>query len=246
MTDRLSSPTLRLLQATACVIIIMWGIRAASQLLVPILMGLLLAYSFLPLPNWLKKRFNLGKNAAIALAVAMMGTLILGLVLMLYWRVMFMRAKLPIYQSAFESLYENVMGFMQAHGIVIAGLEAGKSTSDRALEFILKILPEAGNFLGDGLLIAILALVFLSTMAEQAGDKRGPFAEILAYYGGDVQRYVATAAKSNGIAALANLVLMVALGVDFSILWCVLYFFLAFIPTVGFIISLVPQLSWHS
>ena len=40
--------------------------------------------------------------------------------------------------------------------------------------------------------------------------------------------------------ALANLVLLVALGVDFALVWCVLYFFLHFIPNIGFLIALVP------
>ena len=40
--------------------------------------------------------------------------------------------------------------------------------------------------------------------------------------------------------ALANLVLLVVLGVNFPVIWCFLYFFLHFIPNLGFLISLVP------
>lgn len=37
-----------------------------------------------------------------------------------------------------------------------------------------------------------------------------------------------------------NLLFLTALGVNFALVWCVLYFFLHFIPNVGFIIALIP------
>jgi predicted PurR-regulated permease PerM len=39
---------------------------------------------------------------------------------------------------------------------------------------------------------------------------------------------------------LANLLLLWVLGVDFPLLWCFLYFFLQFIPSIGFLIAMVP------
>ena len=39
------------------------------------------------------------------------------------------------------------------------------------------------------------------------------------------------------INAIANLVILIALGVDFPVVWCFFYFFLHFIPNVGFLIS---------
>lgn len=243
MTDRSPSPTLRFLLGSACVVIIMWGIWAASQFLVPVFMGLLIAYSFLPLPSWLMKRFSLRKNAAIALVGASMAALNLGLVLLLSWKIMQVRAKLPIYREHFMSLYGSLVVFFRGHGIDLAGLVAAKlPTSDRVIESALTVLPEAVSFLSGGLVVSVLAAVFLVTMAEQAGAKRSPLAEQLVYFGGDVQRYVATAAKTNAIGALANLGLLVAFGVDFPLAWCVLYFFMAFIPNIGFIISLAPPI----
>ena len=243
MTDRLPSPTLRFLQGSACVVIILWGVRAASSFLVPVLMGLLIAYSVLPLPTWLMKRFNVRKPAAIALVGASMVAVSLGMVPLLSWRIVQLQAKLPVYHEHFMSLYGSLVVFLRGHGIDLAGLVASKlPTSDQAIESALTVLPQAVSFLGDGFIISVLALVFLVTMAEQAGARRGLLAEQLAYFGGDVQRYVATAAKTAGIAALANFVLLAAFGVDFPLLWCVLYFFMSFIPNIGFIISLTPPI----
>lgn len=241
MPDRLSPPMLRLLQGAACVVIIMWGVRTASHLLGLVLLGILLAYSFLPLPKWIMRRFKLEKNAAIGLAVALAGTVSLVTVLLLFETTLRLRERLPVYHEHFMGLYEKVLVFSNAHGINLASLPSRNlSSSDRILELSRVVLPEAAGLLSDGLLISALGLVFLIELVEQAGSKRGALAEGLYYYGGDTERYIAISAKTGAITALANLVLLLALDVDFPILWCVLYFFLRFIPNLGFIIALVP------
>ncbi len=40
--------------------------------------------------------------------------------------------------------------------------------------------------------------------------------------------------------AIANVLLLTILGVDFPITWGVLFFFLNFIPTLGFLLALIP------
>jgi len=235
--------TLRYLQGAACLVVILWGISYVAAILVPVLMGLLFAYSFLPLPSWFMKWLKLGKATAIALAGASVGALILGFVFMLYWRLTQIRGQLPDYEEHFKSFLESVVVFLQGHGVENASVDAlGHYLSERLPELSRMVLPQAAGFLANGLLIAILAAYFLVTIAAQAGARRGSFAERLSYYGGDVQRYVAILAQTNAIAALANFGLLVALGVDFPLLWCVFYFFTAFIPSVGFIVAIVPPL----
>lgn len=102
------------------------------------------------------------------------------------------------------------------------------------------ILPTAAGVLSDRLLVWLLSLLFLMEIAEHEESKRGPFAAVLAHYGGDVQGYIAIMAKTGAITALANFVLLLAVGVDFPILWCVLYFFLHFISNLGILLSIVP------
>ena len=218
MNDRLRSQTLPYLQGTAYLVVILWGIREASAILVPVLSSLLIAYGFLPLANWFVKRFEIGERTALELVSALVGALILGNVLLIYWGLAEIRVRLPIYQEHFVSLYQNVSVFLQGRGIQIAGVDAARAfVSDHASEYARVGAAGAAAFLGDGLLVAILASYFLVTMAEQVDGKRGTFAEGLAYYGGDVQRYVAITARSGVIAALANLILLSILGVDFAL-----------------------------
>ena len=232
---------LRTLQAAACIVIIMWFIRTASHLIVLFLMALVLAYAFAPVPRWLMRRFRLRKTATVLLTMALLGTWTLVTVALLYDSIARMRERLPTYHARFMVFYEQLVGFAATHGINLGNSPAAKlSTSDRFLEFASAALKEAGGFLGDGTLILILAFIFLVEMVEVAGTERKPLAEKLAYYGAGVQRYIAISAELGLVTALANLVVLVAFRVDSPVLWCVLYFFLHFIPNVGFILALIP------
>jgi AI-2 transport protein TqsA len=239
MTSPWSHPMMRILQGVACVVIIMWGIRTTSDLLVLLLMALVFAYAFVPLPQWIMRRFRIGKTAALLLTVTLLGTLNVVTVTALYNSVERMKQRLPVYHERFMALFENVLAFANAHGINFANLSAAKlATSDRILEFSRVLLRQTGGFLGDSLLVSLLAWVFLVEMVEDPPTR--PLAKKLHYYGGGVKRYIAISAETGAITALANLVLLAAFGVDSPFLWCALYFLLHFIPNVGFILAMVP------
>ena len=68
---------LQLLQAAACIVIIMWAIRMASQVLSIVLMGIMLGYCFLPLVKWFMQRWKRGRTTAIALSLVSMAVLTL-------------------------------------------------------------------------------------------------------------------------------------------------------------------------
>ena len=228
----------RLLQGLACVVIIMYGIRVASHILVLLLMAILLAYAFVPLPQWIMQRFRFGKIATLVSTLVVFGTLSVVTIALLYDSVIRMTEILPTYHQHFIGLFDKLLVFARAHGLDFSASNA--SASHRLLEFARMALREAGKFLEDGLLISILALIFMIEMVEASGIKQGRLAAELANYGSGVQHYIAISAKTGLITATANLIVLVAVGVDFPVFWCVLYFFLHFIPNVGFIFALIP------
>ena len=241
MSDRLSPPIVRALQVAACLVIIMWAIRAASELLVVLLMALVLAYAFVPLPQWLMQRFRLGKTLALVLTVVLLGTLNVVTVSLLYDSVARLTERLPEYHTRFMELFEKLVAFANTHGIHIGDLSAARlSTSDKLLDFARTVLGQLAAFMGDGFLISLLSWIFIAEMVVEDGVKRNPLSQKLAYYSEGVQRYVAISAETGIVTALVNLAVLAAFGVDSPVLWCVLYFFFHFIPNVGFILALVP------
>lgn len=233
--------TTSFLQAAAYIVIVAWGIRTASHILVLFLISVLLAYAMLPLPSWLRRRFKLRKNAAVGLALAIMGIAYLVVSLLLVETAVRMKERLPTYEEHLTSISQQADVLLNTLGIHVASLSPTKwFTSDKMMGFAGELLPEAAGLFSDRLLVWLLSLLFLMEIAEHEESKRSPFAALLTRYSGDVQGYIAIMAKTGAITALANFVLLLALGVDFPILWCVLYFFLHFVPNLGILLSIVP------
>src|SRR5208282_5866053 len=223
--DSAPSPILRLLQGAAYTVIILWGIRAASPVLGPLLLGLLLAYALVPFPKWLMRRFKFKKPAAIAMTAVAVAGLGLYLLLTLDLATVRIAAKLPVYEQRLASLYEQVTVYMTAHGMNAPELSVKSVlTPERLREISRVLLPEAGAIISTGLLISLLGFLFLMEMAEEIGGKPGPLGEHLAQYESDARSYVAVTAKTAGINALVNLVFLIVMGVDTPVVWSFLYF----------------------
>jgi predicted PurR-regulated permease PerM len=199
------------------------------------------------------QRFKLHKSAAIALTAAALAVFGIYLLLSLDLATVRIAAKLPTYEQHLASLYEQITVFMNAHQIFPPTFSVKNVlTPERLREVTRVVLPEAGAIISTGLLIFLLAFLFVIEMAGEIGGKSGPLAKSLAYYGSDARTYVAVTAKTAGINALVNLVFLVVMGVDTPVVWCSLYFFLDFIPTLGFMIALIPptivtllMFGWH-
>ncbi|MFZ0234279.1 MAG: AI-2E family transporter [Candidatus Acidiferrales bacterium] len=241
MKDSSPYPVLRLVLGAACTIIILAGVKTASSILGPLLLSLLLAYAAVPFPRWLMLRFKLKKNSAIMLTAVAVAAFGLYLLLALDLATVRIAAKLPIYEAQLANLYQQIAVFMNAHNIVAPSLSVkGVLTPERLREISRAVLPEAGAIISNGMLIGLLAFLFIIEMAGEIGAKAGPLAESLAYYGSDAASYVSVTAKTAGINALINLVFLIVMGVDTPVVWSFLYFFLDFIPTLGFVVALLP------
>lgn len=232
---------LRLLQVAAYVVIVAWGIRAASEILSIVLLSMLMAFAYLPFPKWLMHRFHLRKGVAISFGLAFLALLYLILSVGLFEVSFKMRQRLPIYEQHLASLYNQFVVFLSSHGIQSSALSSASFySSERVMGFMSFLVPEVVGLFSDRVLIGILSLIFLFEIAETETTATTPLGRKLLYYGKDVQRFIGITAQTGTIVALANLTLFLALGVDFPLLWSVLYFLLQFIPSIGFVIAMVP------
>jgi len=228
------------LKVAACVVIVAYGIRMTSHLLSILLMSLLFAYAILPVPQWLMRRLHLGKSTALIGAALLLIVVHLALTLALTRSGTEMRAKLPVYELRIQDLDQHVTSFLARHGIESVDESVkGLLSSGRIVQAVKNILPKAVGLISDRLLILFMALLFLLALLD---PERGnsPATTALANFGKDIQHYIATTAETGAIIAAANLLVLIALGVDFAFIWCLAYFFLHFIPNVGFIAALVP------
>jgi predicted PurR-regulated permease PerM len=237
----MDSSKVRLLQLAASVVIVAWGIRTASHILSVVLLSLLLAYIYLPIPRWLMRRFHMRKGPAIALTLAFVVALYLSAFVGLIEVGLRVRAEIPVYRTNLNELYRGVVVFLSAHGIQFASASLPSTLSgERLIDLMQTVAPTAIGVLSDRVFIGVLALIFAIDMVGVPGPKASVLARHLVDYGKDVQRFISLTARTGAISAGINLLLLLALGVDFAGLWAALYFLLQFIPSVGFVVALVP------
>ena len=117
MKETPAYPILRLLQGAACAVIILWGVRAASPVLGPLLLSLLLAYAVVPFPKWLMRRFTFSQTSAIAMTAVAVAAFGLYMLLALDLATVRIAARLPTYEAHFADLYQQIAVFMNAHDI---------------------------------------------------------------------------------------------------------------------------------
>jgi AI-2 transport protein TqsA len=233
--------TLRLLQIAAYVVIVAWGIRAASEIFSIVLLSMLLAFAYLPFPNWLMRRFHLRRGVAISLGLGFVALLYLILAVGLFEDSFKMHQRLPIYEQSLARLYNQFTVFLSSRGIQSSALSSTSFySSERIMSFMSFIVPKVTGLFSDRVLIGILSLIFLFEIAESEETARTPLGRKLLYYGKDVQRFIGITARTGAMVAVANLTLFLALGVDFPLVWSILYFLLQFIPSIGFLIAMVP------
>jgi AI-2 transport protein TqsA len=184
MKDNSQLTGLPILQGAACIVIVLWGVRASSDVLGPALLGLLLAYAVAPFPKWLMQRFKLSKTGATgftALALAVAG---LSASLALEFGVMRLATRLPIYEQRLADLYEHVMVFLSAHGVESTSLSVKNVlTAERLSTITASVLPAAGAIVVKGSLIVLLAFLLITEMLPDTGGKLGSAGQALTRHG---------------------------------------------------------------
>ncbi len=244
-SDLQVSPLLRGLAAGACVVVIVAGLKAAAPILNVVFMAWLLAYSITPLPNWLMRKHVPSRLAVLVtllvvvvggLSVAfLLGTSVAGLV-----------QKLPTYQERLTNLQETATQLLSARGLDISTIKTLEIFSPNRLVGVAgSVLGSIGNVLEEALLIIFLLAILLF---EFAGRQRKPGIDLvdltvmsrLQDVSRDVKKYVAITGGIGLLQSTSCVILLLILGVDFPITWGVLFFFLNFIPTLGFMLAVIP------
>ena len=239
------SSLLRALVAGACVVVIVAGLKAAAPILNIIFIAWLLAYTLTPLPNWLmRKRVPPWLAVVISLLVVVVGGL--SVASLLGVSIAGLSQKLPTYQARLTSLQETVTTLLASRGLAISEIRTLEILSpNRLVGLAGTVLGGIGNALGNAVLIIFLVAILLF---EFAGRQTKPGIDLvdltvisrLQDASRDVKMYVAITGGAGLVQAIANVILLAILGVDFPITWGVLFFFLNFIPSLGFLLALIP------
>jgi AI-2 transport protein TqsA len=229
------------LVGAAAIFLILFGIRGSAYIINPILLAVVITITVLPVPSRLTKR---GMPGWLALVLSiLMVVLLLGLVIAtVFFSITKLSTELPTYLASASQ---------QASADLSSTTDS--ETSIQIEQFTTSIGPVVQSLLASimnllvqfGLALVIFFFMISAALSLPAVSRLGldpstPAIGRIATLTEDVRKYMTVLTGVNLMVGLGDALFLLFLGVDYALLWGMLAWFMGYIPSIGFIIALIP------
>lgn len=241
-----STPVSRFIIVAAAFVVVVAGMRAAVDLLVPFLLSVFIAILCAPPLTWMKSK---GVPSPIALTIVLLLVVVIGggAGAVVGASINSFRVDLPVYLVRLDEMTVGLRLWLDGKGFGIDSQmmrETFKPSSVLALAG--QTLASFGNMMTNAFMILLTVAFILAEDVNFAGrlqnahqKSRGSVAA-LHRFTASVNRYMALKTIISVFTGLLATTWLYILGVDYPVLWGVLAFFLNFVPTIGSIIAAIP------
>jgi AI-2 transport protein TqsA len=153
---------------------------------------------------------------------------------------------LPVYQENLSRIVSDVQSWFAGHGIDISGLTSNVLRPEKIIGWITSFIRLLVSLLTNGFLIILIvafmiAEVYSFPRRAQARLSFSPrLAETFKNFGDVTRTFLFTLTWLNMLTAVIVVVVYYAFGVDFALLWGLMFFLLSFIPNIGFVLAVIP------
>jgi AI-2 transport protein TqsA len=229
----------------ASIVVLVAGMKAASQIIVPFLFSVFIAIICAPILTWLSRRVP----NVVAVILVLVGIILIGLLLSVAIGTsvqQFTRA-LPGYQANLQNQFSEFIATLSHVGIDVS-VEAYQEAFDprSAIRWVNQLLLGLGALFTNAFLIVFTVLFILleaSDFPKKLRIIKGQTKMDLDYtekFLSSVQRYFSLKTLTSLLTGGAVTLMLVIVGVDFPFLWGLVAFLFNFIPNIGSIIAAVP------
>ena len=222
------------------------ALREVATLVLPVLVGLLIALVAWPMVGALERR---GVRHGLALAGTITGVLAMvflaaGVGALAVGELV---VQVPRYESRLGAALPDLRDRLAQFGITIdLGAISAVISPERIVAFVQPVASAVSEAGGAMLVVAFTVIYALAGARSLRARATAAFGEGHPYllgvdrFGSDLRRYLVVRAKLGLFAAVTSLALLVVLGVPLPVLWAVLVFIASFIPNIGTVIALIP------
>jgi predicted PurR-regulated permease PerM len=230
------------LVGAASIFVILFGIRGSASIINPILLAVVITVTVLPIPSRLTKR---GMPGWLALVVSiLMVVLILGLVIAtVFFSVAKLSTELPAYMANASQQAAEDLSTVEGAETSAQQVEVVTTSVGPIMQGLLASVLDLLVVFGLALVIfffMISAAMSLPTPARMGLDPTNPAIGRVASLTEDVRKYMTVLTGINFLVGLGDAVFLWFMGVDYALLWGMLAWFMGYIPSIGFIIALIP------
>lgn len=224
------------LVGAASIFLILFGIRASAYIINPILLAAVITITVLPVPGRLKQR-GLPGWLALVLTILMV-VLVLALVIATaFFSLTGVADQLPEYAAG------GAQSSTSQDASAMASTAVRSFQNSQIAQSILASVLDLLVQFGWALVIfffMISAAISLPTPSRLGLDPDTPTIGRISQLTEDVRKYLSVLTGINFLVGLGNTVFLLLLGVDYAVLWGLLAWFMGYIPSIGFIIALIP------
>jgi len=226
----------------AAIVVILAGVHSANELISQFLMAFVITVAVAPVQSWLIRR---GLGSTWASLITIVATVVgIGLVItILSSSINQFIHDLPQYQDQFAELQKQINEALSSLGISTSTVEASPAnTSEIAASVAEAAAWLVGAFADFGFMLALAAFMLFDATAMPAKLKAIVIPESrepLNRFVDNVRSYVIVTTWVNLLVGVVDTVLLLAMGVPYAVLWGALAFLFGFIPSIGFLLSLV-------
>lgn len=235
----------RTLLTAAAFVVIVAGLRAAADLLVPFLVAVFIALISLPLLNLLQ-RWRVPTPIAVLLTVATVIAFIWVGLSLLGGSIRDFTEAAPRYQVRLQALAVDGLEWLRGHGIDLSRELVNELINPGvAIDLVTGTLRGVAAVLSRTFIVLLVVVLILFEAAgfprkfEAAFGKREA-SERYHRIREDVQRYIGIKTLVSMVTGVLAGSAMAMLGIDFPVLWGVLAFALNYIPNLGSILAAIP------
>ncbi|WP_411700834.1 AI-2E family transporter [Conyzicola sp.] len=238
------------MNAAAAVVLVV-GLAWGRDFFAPILMAAVIVVIAFPVRALVRRKTG-SRWVATAALMAVAYAILLGIAALIFAAAAQFVRLLPQFSAALDSASVAVVEFSRAMGLTRRGAEsAGDWLQPEVMLAAAESLVAYLVSQATALALVVVYIFFLSVDSARFNDIRAHFAEVrrsqldtLVGLTAAVRRYFAVSSVFGAIVATLDTVLLLILNVPGALVWGILAFVTNFIPNIGFVLGLIPAVTF--
>ena len=236
----------QILVTVAAFIVVVAGMRAAVDILIPFLLAIFIAIIAAPPLFWLQRK-KLPTWLSLLTVITGLLLIIFLVALLLGTSIRDFSRNLPLYEAKLSQQITTMSAWLEKMGVDTSGLALKEMLNPGAAMKVVGVaLNSLSKVLTNGFLILMTVIFMLleasgipAKLRTMLGDPKHSLASFDTFLN-NVKQYMVIKTVVSLITGVLVAVWLLILGVDYPILWGVLAFFLNYVPNIGSIIAAIP------
>jgi AI-2 transport protein TqsA len=236
----------QLLVSLAALVVIIAGMRASADIIVPFLLAVFIAIICSPALDWLERR-GLPRAAAMVTVLVAVTTIGIGITGLVGSSLSQFTNDVPEYTERLNGYTRAVEQWLNGHGVPFdTGEMRNLIDAGRVMKMAAEVFNSFGGVLTNAFLIFLTVVFILFETASFAvklhavmDDPEDTLAR-LDNVTASIKRYLAIKTMTSLLTGVVIGIGLTILGVENAVLWALLAFMLNYVPNIGSIIAAVP------